>query len=679
MDGVCAECRDYMAEGHGETEALGCLLFHRSRTPGSPCHCRCVSRLSRREAVTLAASLGHIHCVNTLTRAGADLNKEEEAEADVTRAAGIGADVNWAEEAEVGVNRAEETETDVSRAEGTESDVNMVGEAGSVANESRDLDSLSQTGADVNKTEKSAANVNKVKESRSCTRELRRTETGAGVNEPEQLVTVNQTPIDLNKYDSPENCECRLIDSNEGWNRSTHSGANVNKLIDTVVNTPVQVDGDVNRLKYTGDDVNESSQAATREKYSVNRNTNHALTVVKEPITDEHAETQDNLNIRKPIEAGGDGKGEIIYVRCKDDGASVNRDDNLVHSALVSAVEHNQCDCTEMLVEAGADVNARKSLVLVEAARTGHDRCLEILLNKATMKVEIDACDSNKPSPLMWAVGKGHLTCAELLVKSGANVNQTFIEAVKSRDYDLAERLFDLGAGEKLRTAFGKKFFTYLFRKACHKCLESLLKKERTDIREAFRTLLMCSTETKTLKCVEPLVEAGADVNTRLDKGYTALMLAAKQGNQKCVQYLISKGANMNMVDQEQFETPLLKASFNMHYGCARLLLLAGAPVNMGSSKNDAPFRTTVNKTMVLLLHAAGEILIIDDSIVRKFAGHIYCESNKVRLKHQCRRAIRNHMLEVDLYRNQILRVQRLGLPKPLVSYMLFNQPILDE
>ena len=181
------------------------------------------------------------------------------------------------------------------------------------------------------------------------------------------------------------------------------------------------------------------------------------------------------------------------------------------------------------------------------------------------------------------------------------------------------------------------------------------------------------------MTCVELLVEAGADVNTRLDKGYTALMLAAKQGNQKCVEYLISKGANVNMVDHEHFETPLLKASFNIHYDCARLLLLAGARVNMGSSKNETLFRTTVNKTMVLLLHAAGEILIIDDSIVRKFAGDIYSERNKLRLKHQCRRTIRYQMLEVDLYGNLILRAQRLGLPKPLMSYMLFNLPILDK
>ena len=138
------------------------------------------------------------------------------------------------------------------------------------------------------------------------------------------------------------------------------------------------------------------------------------ITVVKEPV-----EIQENSNITEQMEVGSDVNSKLPDVRCKDGeanvnrgqctivhtevrrckqgGASVNRDDNLVHSALVSAVEHNQCDCTEMLVEAGADVNARKSLVLVEAARTGHDKCLEILLNKATMKVEIDACDANKP------------------------------------------------------------------------------------------------------------------------------------------------------------------------------------------------------------------------------------------------------------------------------------------
>ena len=724
MDGVCAECRDYMAQGHGQTEALGCLLYHRSRTPGSPCHCRCVSRVSLREAVTLAASLGHIHCVNRLTRAGTDVNRDGEAEVDMNRVEGAGSDVN----------RAEDVRADM--------------------NEPRDPESLIQRGADVSHAEESVANVNEVKECISCARESGKNETVADVNELEQLVT------DLDEHESPENCECGLIDANEDWNQSYQTGANVNKPIDAVVNTPVQVGGDVNRLKRTGDDV---SEAATEGEYKVNRNPSHTMTVVKEPITDEHVEIQDSSNIKKPIEAGGYVNNKILYMRCKDDGGSVNRDDNLVHtnmrrhkqdgtsvnrddnllhtyvrrhkqdgtsvnrddnllhtnvrrhkqdgasvnrddnllhtnvrrhkhdgasvnrddslvhSALVSAVEHNQCDCTEMLVESGADVNACKSLVLVEAARTGHDKCLEILLNKATIKVQIDACESNKPSPLMWAVGKGHLTCAELLVKSGADVNQTFIEAVKNGDHDVAERLLVLGAGEKLRTAFGKKFFTYLFRKACHKCLESLLKKEKTEIREAFRTLLMCSTEKKTLKCMESLVEAGADVNTRLDNGYTAVMLAAKQGNQKCVQYLINKGANVDMVDHEQFETALLKASFNMHYGCARLLLLAGARVNMGSSKNEALFRTTVNKTMVLLLHAAGEILIIDDSIVRKFAGDIYCESNKLRLKHQCRRVIRHQMLEVDLYRNLILRVQRLGLPKPLVSYMLFNQHILDE
>ena len=613
MDGVCDACRDYMAQGHGEREALGCLLFHRSRDPGSPCHCRCVSRVSRPEAVSLAASLGHIHCINKLVQTGADVNEPGAPESPT------GADVNSAESPR----------------------------------------------ADVNSPEGPVADIHEVNECGSCARELGTTAKGAGVNKVEQLVTKSQTQLHSNDNDEPETRESELIGANEGLNLSIQTGAILNKLMDTAVNTPVQDGGDVNRLRQKEGDVNESSEVATGDNYHANRNTS--------------TEIQDNTNMTKP--AGGYVNIELLYVRCKDNGARVNkednlihtdvrrckqdgtgvsRDDNLVHSALVSAVEHNQCDCTKMLVEAGADVNARKSLVLAEAARTGHDKCLEILLNKATMKVEIDACDTNKPSALMWAAGKGHLTCAELLVKSGADVNQTLIDAVKKGDFHVAERLFILGAGENLRKLVGKKFFEYLMRNGCYRCLERLLNKEKIDIRDVFRTLLMCSTEKRNLKCVEPLVEAGADVNTRLDKGYTALMLAAKQGNQKCVQYLISKGANVNVVDNKHFETPLLKASFNLHYDCARLLLLAGARVNMGSSKNETRFRTTVNKTMVLLLHAAGEILIIDDSIVRRFAaGDIYSDSNKLRLKHQCRRTIRYQMLAVDLYGNLILRVQQ--------------------
>ena len=193
MDGVCAECRDYMAEGHGETEALGCLLYHRSRTPGSPCHCRCVSRVSLPEAVTLAASLGHIHCVNRLTRAGTDVNRDGEAEVDMNRVEGAGSDVN----------RAEDVRADM--------------------NEPRDPESLIQTGADVIHAEESVANVNEVKECISCARESGKNETVADVNEPEQLVT------DLDEHDSPENCECGLIDANEDCNQSYQTGANVNK------------------------------------------------------------------------------------------------------------------------------------------------------------------------------------------------------------------------------------------------------------------------------------------------------------------------------------------------------------------------------------------------------------------------------------------------------------------
>ena len=391
-------------------------------------------------------------------------------------------------------------------------------------------------------------------------------------------------------------------------------------------------------------------------------------------------DTDVGSNARNSSHSGDDVNGvNTNILRRKRNEGSVNRDRKLLHTALVSAVEHNQIDCAKMLVEAGADVNARRSFILAEAARTGHHQCLEVLLNRATMKVDIDASDSNRPSPLIWAVGKGHICCAKLLLKSGANVNQALMEAIRNGDKEIAGVLFDLGASENLKETIGSKFFSYLLKKGCQKCLETIARDGDTDTPKVFRTLLKCSTEKGNLECIKKVIDAGADVNTRLKKGNTAVMLAAKYGFDKSVDYFISRGADVNMVDHEHFETPLLKAAFHMNYECARKLLLAGAVVNTGSSKNEALFRTTANKTMVLLLHAAGEIVIIDDTMLTEFASDVYSDSNKLTLKHQCRRTIRYQLMEVSLYKNLIVRVQKLGLPKSLVQYLLFDQPIFDN
>ena len=47
-------------------------------------------------------------------------------------------------------------------------------------------------------------------------------------------------------------------------------------------------------------------------------------------------------------------------------------------------------------------------------------------------------------------------------------------------------------------------------------------------------------------KCLELLIQAGADVNQQNGKGDTALIRAAQNGHDKSVDMLIKSGANMN-------------------------------------------------------------------------------------------------------------------------------------
>ena len=62
------------------------------------------------------------------------------------------------------------------------------------------------------------------------------------------------------------------------------------------------------------------------------------------------------------------------------------------------------------------------------------------------------------------------------------------------------------------------------------------------------------------LECVHILIEAGADVNTCTDRGFTPLMFAASHGYSKCVEALLDAGANVNATDLDG-NAALIKAA----------------------------------------------------------------------------------------------------------------------
>ena len=76
------------------------------------------------------------------------------------------------------------------------------------------------------------------------------------------------------------------------------------------------------------------------------------------------------------------------------------------------------------------------------------------------------------------------------------------------------------------------------------------------------------------------------------------------------------------------------------------------------------------DKTMVLFLYAAGEIL--HDETLQRLKKYFKVKK-QLKLKHLCRETIREHLLDMDPHTHLFGRVPRLGLPASLTSYLLYN------
>jgi ankyrin repeat protein len=108
------------------------------------------------------------------------------------------------------------------------------------------------------------------------------------------------------------------------------------------------------------------------------------------------------------------------------------------------------------------------------------------------------------------------------------------------------------------------------------------------------------------MTAVKELLEKGANVNARDDKGRTALLwVAPARDNPEMVKFLIAKGAEVNAADNAG-ETALMIAASQSNPGIVTALLEAGAEVNAqnkvgGTALMAAAFRGNVEEIKILL------------------------------------------------------------------------------
>ena len=159
-------------------------------------------------------------------------------------------------------------------------------------------------------------------------------------------------------------------------------------------------------------------------------------------------------------------------------------------------------------------------------------------------------------TPLALACTGGHVAAVQLLLESGADPNHAspngetpLMVAARIGVIDSVVSLLDHGADPLARENW------------------------------MGQTALMWAAAELHVDVIAPLVEAGAEVDSRTDGGFTSLMFATRLGHIETVEALLDAGADIQQTLPDG-TSPLVVAVINAHYDLAVRLLERGADPN---------------------------------------------------------------------------------------------------
>jgi uncharacterized protein len=218
------------------------------------------------------------------------------------------------------------------------------------------------------------------------------------------------------------------------------------------------------------------------------------------------------------------------------------------------------------LLDLGASVDARDRFgarPLSHAAKSGHLQMIDLLLARGA---PIDARNLAGATALYFAAEGGNTLIVQRLIERGADVKLTGrggISPVAAAAYagndTIVEALLARGADERATDETGKPPIVYAAAGARLDIVKQLLARN-IDLNARYSndlTLLMWAsgpdekvTEAQAIKVVSHLLDAGAHIDDRDDRGRTALMIAAEGGRAEIANLLLARGADPSLKDK---------------------------------------------------------------------------------------------------------------------------------
>ncbi|KAL0943407.1 uncharacterized protein CTRU02_201293 [Colletotrichum truncatum] len=315
------------------------------------------------------------------------------------------------------------------------------------------------------------------------------------------------------------------------------------------------------------------------------------------------------------------GQTEIVKTLLSQ-GASANSHSKDNMTPLIFATQHGFKAIVQLLLQAGAEINARRPLRFPHgrsglgtatflAAREGFTEILRILLSSGgDPNLEAEDSDQHSIFALQDATITKNKEVIFLLLEYGANVNAkpdmgtALYIASTAGQRELVELLLQHGADINMGlelllkngadvNAQGGDTGTAIIAASVGGDLEvvQILLKKGADINVKagrFGTAIIAASVGGDLEVVQLLLKKGADINVKAERFGTAIIAASVGGDLEVVQLLLKKGADIN-VKAERFGTAIIAASARGHFNIVEFLLREGADVNIWG---DGMFRT---------------------------------------------------------------------------------------